>query len=79
MRSLAQVSGQMCNYTQLGDQLGLDSKTAARYVGVFEQMYLLKRVEVWARNRLKRVVKTPKLQFVDAGLLSTLLDPKFLS
>jgi len=74
LRSLAQVSGQMCNYTQLGGQVGLDSKTAARYVGVFEQMYLLKRVEVWARNRLKRVVKTPKLQFVDAGLLATLLD-----
>jgi len=74
LRSLAQVSGQMCNYTQLGGQVGMDSKTAARYIGVFEQMYLLKRVEVWARNRLKRVVKTPKLQFIDAGLLATLLD-----
>jgi len=74
LRSLALVSGQMCNYTQLGGQVGLDSKTAARYAGVFEQMYLLKRIEVWARNRLKRVVKTPKLQFIDAGLLATLLD-----
>ena len=33
----------MCNYTQLGGQVGLDDKTASRYVGVFEQMYLLKR------------------------------------
>ncbi len=74
LRALAQVSGQMCNYTQLGGQVGLDSKTAARYVGVFEQMFLLKRVEVWARNQLKRVIKTPKLQFIDAGLLATLLD-----
>lgn len=31
-------------------------------------------MRIWARNRLKRVVKTPKLQFVDAGLLGTLLD-----
>lgn len=74
LRALAQVSGQMCNYTQLGGQVGLDHKTAARYVSVFEQMYLLKRVEVWARNRLNRVVKTPKLQFIDSGLLSTLID-----
>ena len=74
LRALAQVSGQLCNYTQLGGQLGLDHKTAARYVGVFEQMYLLKRIDVWARNGLKRVVKTPKLQFVDSGLLSTLID-----
>jgi predicted AAA+ superfamily ATPase len=74
LRSLAQVSGQMCNYTQLGGQVGLDSKTAARYLSIFEQMYLLKRVEVWASNRLNRVVKTPKLQFIDSGLLATLID-----
>ena len=74
LRGLAQVAGQMCNYTQLGGQVGLDGKTAARYIGVFEQMYLLKRIDVWARNRLNRVVKTPKLQFIDAGLLATLMD-----
>lgn len=74
LRGLAQMSGQMCNFTQLGGQVGLDSKTAARYCGVFEQMYLLKRVEVWASNRLSRVVKTPKLQFIDSGLLATLID-----
>lgn len=74
LRALAQVSGQMCNYSKLGGQLGLDHKTAARYIGVFEQMYLLKRIEVWARNRLNRVVKTPKVQFIDSGLLSTLAD-----
>ncbi len=74
LRSLAEVSGQMCNYTRLGGQVGLDSKTAARYAGVFEQMYLLKRVEAWAGNRLKRMVRTPKLQFIDSGLLATLLD-----
>lgn len=74
LQALAQVSGQMCNFTRLGGQVGLDHKTAARYVGVFEQMYLLKRVEVWAGNRLNRVVKTSKLQFVDSGLLSTLVE-----
>lgn len=74
LRALAQTAGQMCNYTQLGGQLGLDGKTASRYIGVFEQMFLLKRIDVWARNRLNRVVKTPKLQFIDSGLLATLLN-----
>jgi len=73
LRALAQTAGQMCNYTKLAGQVGLDSKTAARYISVFEQMYLLKRVDVWARNRLNRVVKTPKLQFLDSGLLAALL------
>lgn len=74
LRALAQTAGQMCNYTQLGGQVGLDGKTAAKYVGVFEQMYLLRRVSVWARNRLNRVVKTSKLQFIDSGLLAALLE-----
>ena len=74
LRALGQVCGQMCNYTRLGGQVGLDSKTAARYVSVFEQMYLVRRVEVWSRNRLSRVVKTPKLQFIDSGLLCALVD-----
>lgn len=74
LRALAQVSGQLCNYSQLGGQLLLDHKTAARYVGLFEQMFLLRRIEVYAANRLSRVVKTPKLQFMDSGLLAALLD-----
>ncbi len=74
LRALAQTAGQMCNYSDLGGQVGLDGKTVSRYIGVFEQMYLLKRIDVWARNRLKRVVKTPKLQFIDSGLLANLMD-----
>lgn len=74
LSALAQTAGQVSNYSQLGGQVGLDGKTVARYIGIFEQMYLLKRVQAWARNRLNRVVKTPKLQFIDAGLLSALLD-----
>jgi predicted AAA+ superfamily ATPase len=74
LNALAQTAGQMCNYAQLGSKVGLDGKTASRYISIFEQMYLLKRIDVWARNRLNRVVKTPKLQFIDSGLLCTLLD-----
>ena len=74
LRALAQTAGQMCNYSELGGQVGLDGKTVSRYISVFEQMYLLKRIDVWARNRLKRVVKTPKLQFIDSGLLGVLTN-----
>jgi len=74
LHALAQTAGQMCNYSEIGGQVGLDGKTVSRYIGVFEQMYLLKRIDVWARNRLKRVVKTPKLQFIDSGLLAMLMD-----
>lgn len=74
LRCVAQVAGQLCNYTLLGGQIGIDHKTTQKYLAVFEQMYLLKRQEVWAGNHLNRLVKTPKVQFMDSGLLSILLN-----
>ena len=74
LRALAQTAGQLCNYSQLGGQVGLDGKTVSKYLSLFEQMYLLKRVDVWAHNRLNRVIKTPKLQFIDSGLLASVID-----
>jgi uncharacterized protein len=74
LRYLAQTSGQQCNFSQLGGQLGLSHKTVGKYLGVFEQMFLVRRIEVWLTNRLSRLVKMPKVQFIDSGLLSSLLN-----
>ena len=74
LRALAHASGQLSNYTQLGGKIGLDHKSVARYIGVLENMFLLARVSTFAVNRLKRVVKTPKIHFLDSGLLATLMD-----
>lgn len=73
LRALAHHSGQMLNFTHLAGQLRLDDKTSRRYVGILEQLFLVRRVEPWFRNHLKRLVRTPKLHFLDTGLLSALL------
>ncbi len=73
LHTLAPTVGQMCNYTRLGAYVGLDGKTVSRYIGIFEQMYLMKRIDVWSKNKLKRITKIPKLQFIDSGLLASLL------
>jgi hypothetical protein len=70
---LSHHSGQLTNFSQIGGQIGLDDKTTRKYVGILEQLFLLRRVEPWFRNRLKRLVKTPKLHFLDSGLLGSLL------
>lgn len=74
LEMLGHVSGNLCNYSKLGSQIGLDSKTTQRYVDIFEQMYLVKRLEVWSKNRLSRIVKMPKIYFLDSGLLAALID-----
>jgi predicted AAA+ superfamily ATPase len=68
----AELSAQMLNLTQIGGQIGLDAKTVARYLDVLEALYLVRRVPPWSHNRLKRLVKTPKLHFIDAGLQAML-------
>ncbi len=73
LQVLAHHSGQLTNFTQIGGQLGIDDKTARRYIGILEQMFLVHRLSPWFRNRLNRLVKTPKLHFLDSGLLAAML------
>ena len=73
LQALGHHSGQLTNFTQIGGQVGFDDKTTRKYIGVLEQLFLLRRVEPWFRNHLKRLVKTPKLHFLDSGLLATLV------
>jgi predicted AAA+ superfamily ATPase len=69
---LAQQSGKLTNFTQIGGQLNLDVKTAQKYVSLLENLFLVKRLPPWHANALSRLVKTPKLHFLDSGLLACL-------
>lgn len=73
LQILAQYSGQLTNFTQIGGQIGFDNKTTGKYVGILEQVFLVRRIEPWFRNELSRLIKTPKLHFLDSGLLATLM------
>lgn len=57
LRALAHHSGQLLNFTQLAGQVGIDDKTARRYVGLFEQLFLIRRIEPWFRNPLKCLLR----------------------
>lgn len=71
--ALGQVAGQVCNLSQLGGQVGLDRKTVDNYLAVLEQMFLVRRVAPWSANRLARIVKAPRMHFLDSGLLASLV------
>ena len=73
LQVLAYHSGQLTNFSQIGAQIGFDDKTTRKYVTILEQLFLVRRVEPWFRNPLKRLIKTPKLHFLDSGLLGALL------
>jgi predicted AAA+ superfamily ATPase len=73
LQVLAHHSGRLTNFTQMGAQVGFDDKTTRKYVSILEQLFLVRKVEPWFQNQLKRLVKTPKLHFLDSGLLAALL------
>jgi uncharacterized protein len=73
LQVLAHHSGSLTNFTQMGAQVGFDDKTTKKYVAILEQLFLVRKLEPWFQNQLKRLVKTPKLHFLDSGLLGTLL------
>lgn len=68
----AVCASQMLNLSDLGSRLRVDGKTADRWLTLLERLYLVRRLKAWHRNDLKRLVKTPKLQFLDSGLLAAL-------
>ena len=70
VRLLAEHSGQLVNYSQLAGGINVNQRTAHRYVGLLEQIFLITTLQPWFSNTLKRIVKTPKLHFLDSGLLS---------
>jgi len=72
LRVLAHHSGQLVNWSGLGAPLGLSHVTTQKYAGLFEQLFLIRTLPPWFNNELKRFVKTPKLYFLDAGLLASL-------
>ena len=71
VRLLAEHSGQLVNYSQFGSSINVSYKTGQRYVGLLEQVFLVQTLQPWYTNALKRIAKTPKLHFLDSGLLAT--------
>ena len=70
VRLLAEHSGQLVNYSRFGSSIGVSHKTGQRYVRLLEQIFLVATLQPWHTNALKRIAKTPKLHFLDCGLLA---------
>ena len=74
MNILAEHAGQLINNSSFGSALGLSGVTAQKYIAILERLFLIKTLVPWSNNRLSRLVKTPKLHFIDTGLLAALRE-----
>jgi uncharacterized protein len=73
LRLCAGRTGQLLNMSNLAIEAGVDSKTIASWLGILESSFIIHLLRPYHVNFNKRVVKTPKLLFLDTGLACALL------
>ncbi len=66
--AVAARTGQLLNYSNLARDVGIDHKTAKAWLSVLEASGLVYLLQPYYRNVTKRLLKTPKLYFLDTGL-----------
>lgn len=64
------ASGQLLNLSRIASEMHIDGKTSDRWLRLLEHLFVVRRVPAWHSNELKRLIKTPKLHFLDSGLLA---------
>ena len=74
LRLVAAVHGQVWNASRLGQSLGLSYQTVNSYLDYLEGAFLVRRLSSYHTNIGKRIVRSPKLYWRDAGLLHALLN-----
>jgi uncharacterized protein len=68
--------GQIVNYDSLASDAGISQPTAKAWLSVLQTSYVCFLLKPHYRNFNKRLIKSPKLYFVDTGLLCYLLRIK---
>lgn len=73
LRLCAGRTGQLLNISSLASETGITQTTARSWLSVLESSGLVYLLPPYHRNFGKRLVKTPKLYFIDTGLACWLL------
>ena len=70
---LAARAGQLLKLSEVAKECGISQPTAKDWLSILESTYIIYLLKPFHNNRTQRLVKTPKIYFVDTGLLCYLL------
>ncbi|MBY0353400.1 ATP-binding protein [Candidatus Babeliales bacterium] len=73
MRLCAGRTGQILNFTSLGNDCGVTHSTVSAWISLLEASYVIFLLYPYYENYGKRIIKSPKLYFVDSGIACSLL------
>lgn len=72
--SVAARTGSMLNYSNIADDIGVDSETVKSWIGVLENTGIVYILQPYYNSHLNRAIKTPKIYFRDTGLAAYLTN-----
>lgn len=68
LQLLAARSSGLLNFAELARSLQMPQSSLKRYISLFQALHIVVTLPAWSKNLSKRVVKSPKLYFIDTGL-----------
>lgn len=74
LRLLAFQVGNEVSLLELAGQLGIDAKTVARYLDLFEKSFVVYNLRGFSRNLRKEITKKSKYYFYDNGIRNTIIS-----
>jgi hypothetical protein len=72
LTAVAARTGQMLQFADIGRDVGISAPTAKQWLSLLVTSGIVCLVEPWYSNTLKRMIKAPKLYFLDTGLCAYL-------
>lgn len=72
MQYIAVRTAQEVNYSTIANEIGVDSKTIKNWISILESSGIIYLLQPYYSNVSNRIIKAPKLYFMDTGLCSYL-------
>lgn len=66
-------TGQLVNFSSIANEIGVTHKTIKEWISILEASYIVYLLRPYHRSFNKRILKSPKLYFIDVGLAAHLL------
>ncbi|HPO05553.1 MAG TPA: DUF4143 domain-containing protein, partial [Candidatus Gracilibacteria bacterium] len=73
LRLVAFQVGSEVSISELAKNLGIDSKTVARYLDLFEKSFIIYNLRGFSRNLRSEIVKKGKYYFYDNGIMNAII------
>lgn len=73
LKTLAMQIGSQVSYNEVGNMIGLDSKTVEKYVDILEKCFIIFRLGSFSRNLRNELKASRKIYFWDLGIRNALI------